>query len=168
MTREAFLSRFEGVRSRGSGKYLALCPAHSDKNPSLSIREAEQKILVKCWAGCETLQIVAALGLTMADLFSDSPPSPGQRLTPTPRKLDLSAVAHRFELAALDRRLRAEQVLRAVATMSDEEMEDEQRDRLMKAVARAYDDQNRADFLEAVADGLRVKAYQERMACHAA
>jgi hypothetical protein len=32
----------------------ARCPAHNDRNPSLSIREAaDGKILIKCHAGCE-------------------------------------------------------------------------------------------------------------------
>jgi len=48
----------------------ARCPAHDDKNPSLSISEgADQRVLVKCHAGCTGRQIVDALNLTFADLF---------------------------------------------------------------------------------------------------
>ena len=76
-------------------------------------------------------------------------------------------MAFRFELGALDRRLRAEQVLKAVATFSADRMQDEDRHRLMKVVARAYDDQERAVLLETVADDLRMKTYQERNSPHA-
>ena len=50
----------------------ARCPAHDDTNPSLSIRASEGRVLVYCHAGCETVDVLAALDLTMADLF-DSP-----------------------------------------------------------------------------------------------
>ena len=41
--------------------YMALCPAHKDKNPSLSITEKAGKVLVKCHAGCEQRDVIAAL-----------------------------------------------------------------------------------------------------------
>ncbi len=51
--------------------YLALCPAHDDHKPSLSIKEGEdQRVLLHCRAGCKTTSVVAALGLTMRDLFA--------------------------------------------------------------------------------------------------
>jgi hypothetical protein len=57
------------AKQNGNG-WTALCPAHKDREPSLSIREgADGRILLKCFAGCDTAKIVAALGLTMRDLF---------------------------------------------------------------------------------------------------
>jgi hypothetical protein len=126
------------------------------------------KILLHCFALCEKPQIVAALGLTMADLFTDRLPYQGQRLIPKRKKLDLAAVAHRFELAALDRRLRADGVLKAVAEFSGDGMEDHERDQLLNVVARAYADKDRADFLESVADDFRWKAFEEGRKAHAA
>lgn len=42
--------------------WLACCPAHQDKTPSLSIDDgANEKILVKCFAGCTQQEVVAAL-----------------------------------------------------------------------------------------------------------
>ena len=35
------LERLEGVRSTGPGKWQALCPAHADRDPSLSIDETD-------------------------------------------------------------------------------------------------------------------------------
>lgn len=168
MTSTSFLSQLHGVRSRAHGKWSACCPAHADKSPSLSIREVDGKVLFHCFAGCQPEEIVGALGLEMRDLFTDTPTCRGQRPAPKPQKLDLVDVAFRFEMAALDRRLRAERVLTAVAGFNTDALSDSRRDRLMKAIARAYDDQERAEFLETVADDFRMKAFHERTEQHAA
>lgn len=50
------------LRGRRSGaSWLACCPAHDDKNPSLSLRDAEGTVLVHCHAGCEQSAVIAAL-----------------------------------------------------------------------------------------------------------
>jgi 5S rRNA maturation endonuclease (ribonuclease M5) len=38
-----------------------MCPAHDDRNPSLSIREKDGKVLVHCHAGCSQRDVVDAL-----------------------------------------------------------------------------------------------------------
>jgi putative DNA primase/helicase len=43
------------------GQWMARCPAHEDRKPSLSICEADGKVLVRCHAGCEQAQVIAAL-----------------------------------------------------------------------------------------------------------
>jgi len=67
---EELLERLDGVRRQGDG-YIARCPAHEDKNPSLSLTERDGKILLHCFAGCPPEAIVSALGLEMKDLFID-------------------------------------------------------------------------------------------------
>jgi len=63
------LDRLEGVRQRGEG-YQAVCPAHDDHDPSLSVAGGEDgRALLKCFAGCDTEEVVAAIGLKMSDLF---------------------------------------------------------------------------------------------------
>jgi len=62
------LSRLKGVKN-GNGQYNALCPAHTDKEPSLSIRETDGKILLHCHAGCTKESILGVMGLEMKDLF---------------------------------------------------------------------------------------------------
>jgi CHC2 zinc finger len=63
------LERLEGVKQRGED-YQALCPAHHDHEPSLSVSEGgDGRALLKCFAGCDTEDVVAALGLEMRDLF---------------------------------------------------------------------------------------------------
>lgn len=54
-----------------SNSYMAKCPAHNDKRASLSIKESNEKILIHCFAGCKTEDIVKRMGLTMKDLFRE-------------------------------------------------------------------------------------------------
>ena len=74
MTAEEFVDKLEGVRKQRGG-YIARCPAHEDRNPSLSVRETEDedgsKLLVHCHAGCTATAVVDAMGLRMSDLMSD-------------------------------------------------------------------------------------------------
>jgi len=78
-TSEGLLGRLKTVRRCGSG-WQACCPAHEDHKPSLSIRVTKTgHILLKCHAGCPVENIVAALGLTMADLFPSRADSRGNR-----------------------------------------------------------------------------------------
>lgn len=170
MTASEFLSRLDGVRPRGVGKWSARCPTHQDHSPSLSIGEGADRILLHCFALCENRDIVAALGLTMADLFFDTTSIHRKRATTKPMRTDDAALAFRFELAALDRRLRAERVVQAVNSISINELPDNDLDRLVDAAARAYADIERAELLEDVVDGLRAKAFarKEETGSHAA
>ena len=68
MTLEAILGRLKGVRRNGSG-WVALCPAHSDCNPSLAVRDSDGKVLLHCYAGCSTEDVCAVLGIQMSALF---------------------------------------------------------------------------------------------------
>jgi hypothetical protein len=64
------LDRLGGVRPAGPGRWIARCPAHPDRTPSLSIRELEDgRVLVHDFCGCLVGDVLAALGLTMGDLF---------------------------------------------------------------------------------------------------
>lgn len=66
---EKVLERLEGTR-QSNGSWKALCPAHEDRVPSLSITEGdENKAILHCFVGCEPEEIVAAMGLEMKDLF---------------------------------------------------------------------------------------------------
>jgi putative DNA primase/helicase len=50
------------LEARRSGScWMARCPAHDDRNPSLSIREADGKVLVHCHAGCKQQAVIDAL-----------------------------------------------------------------------------------------------------------
>jgi hypothetical protein len=55
---------------------MALCPAHPDRNRSLSIAEGKRvPVVLKCMShGCDTKTILGAIGLTWAALFDGKPP----------------------------------------------------------------------------------------------
>ena len=55
-----FIARALGGRKVGSG-WMARCPSHDDRQPSLSIRDVDGKVLVYCHAGCHQLDVIAAL-----------------------------------------------------------------------------------------------------------
>ncbi len=74
MTVREFLSRLDSVR-RVRGGWQARCPAHEDKDPSLSVSDRDGNILLKCFAGCSAESIMGALGLSMADLFAEPKPN---------------------------------------------------------------------------------------------
>ena len=63
------LPRLKGVSGDGPTWY-ALCPAHPDSRPSLSITEADDhKLLIYCHAGCTTKEVMADIGLDLRFLF---------------------------------------------------------------------------------------------------
>lgn len=63
-------------------KFMARCPAHDDRSPSLSVGEGlDGRVLLHCFACCSTADIVAALGLHLSDLFAG-----GQRQRSLPVK----------------------------------------------------------------------------------
>jgi len=56
-------------RPAGQGRYQGKCPAHEDRNPSLSIMEGKGgRVLLKCHAGCGLGDILETLGLKVADI----------------------------------------------------------------------------------------------------
>lgn len=53
-----------------NGHWIARCPAHDDREPSLQISEgADGRVLLKCFAGCSVDEITQALGIATRDLF---------------------------------------------------------------------------------------------------
>lgn len=90
---EKLLPRLDKLRSVGAGKWVACCPAHSDRSPSLSIREADDgRLLVHCFAGCPAADVLAAVGLSLADLYPDAPRNPGTGLPAWKRQRLQSAI----------------------------------------------------------------------------
>ena len=72
MILEELLSKFDAVRSSGSG-YSARCPVHEDRVSSLSISTGDdRRVLIHCHAGCSTTDICEAAGLDVSDLFRES------------------------------------------------------------------------------------------------
>lgn len=66
------LTYLKKVKPSGNGRFMACCPAHEDKTPSLAIQKLDDgRILLNCFAGCGAADVVAALGLSLTDLFPD-------------------------------------------------------------------------------------------------
>ncbi len=89
------------ARRTGAGRWIAKCPAHPDRSPSLSIAEGRDgKVLVRCFAGCELSAVLQSAGLTIDNLFPGPPPAPEK----------LAAItAERGRRLAIDRAQRAEE-----------------------------------------------------------
>lgn len=69
---DRLLERLDGVRRTGPGRWIARCPAHEDRSPSLSIREGDDgRVLLYDFAGCGACDVVAAVGLDLSDLFPE-------------------------------------------------------------------------------------------------
>ena len=59
-----FIAHLDGVRQTGKGRWVARCPSHADKSPSLAISQGDRvPILLHCFAGCRFEEILAAVGL---------------------------------------------------------------------------------------------------------
>ena len=96
---ENTLSRLDKPRQRQPGQWSARCPAHPDKSPSLSVRETpDGAVLLHCFGGCETAEIVASLGLELSDLFP-----PRDKPTSAPKKIaNLLTAGQALELLATE------------------------------------------------------------------
>lgn len=126
------LDRLSGVRPTGTGRWLAHCPAHEDRSPSLSIRDVGDRVLVHCFGGCAVDDVLSAVGLTLADLYSR--PLPGTGPAGGHSRIH-SRLAAGDALAALDHELTV-----AVMILSDivahRRISETELSRLMQAAAR--------------------------------
>ena len=88
MTAE-IIAKALGGRKTGGG-WTARCPAHDDRKPSLSIRDADSNtVLVRCHAGCDQDRVIAAL--RARGLWAEIPPrsiARNARRAPVDRKPD--------------------------------------------------------------------------------
>jgi hypothetical protein len=89
------IDRLERVKTTGPGRWIAACPAHKDRSPSLSIREIDDgRILIHDFGGCSTSDVLAAIGLSLSDLFDRSlehAAAPSQSRIPARDLLELIA-----------------------------------------------------------------------------
>ena len=70
---EIFLSRLAKVHRLGDNRYIACCPAHDDRNPSMSISIEDDKLLTYCHAmQCSHEDILAAVGMKIGDFYDDA------------------------------------------------------------------------------------------------
>lgn len=65
------LNALEYCKPSGTGKWIARCPAHDDKSPSLSITQRGERILIHCHAGCGGNDILDAVGLDYSAIYPE-------------------------------------------------------------------------------------------------
>jgi hypothetical protein len=96
------LQRLERVKQTGPGRWVGSCPAHEDRSPSLSIREVDDRVLIHDFGDCQTDDVLAALGLSLSDLF-DKPLT--QHAAPVKSRIPASdvllALDHEIMVASL-------------------------------------------------------------------
>ena len=69
---ERLLSSLRKLKKTGAGEWVACCPAHEDRSPSLAIKETEDgRVLIHCFAGCEPQAILSSIGLTFSDVMPE-------------------------------------------------------------------------------------------------
>jgi len=74
MSADTLLQLLDKVRPTGHNSWVACCPAHNDKSPSLAVTENDEgAILAHCFAGCSIDDVLGAVGLTINDLFPERP-----------------------------------------------------------------------------------------------
>ncbi len=61
-TLAGILEKLQGVTQSGD-EYKARCPAHDDRDPSLSLTEKNGKVLLYCHTGCSQQAVLDALGI---------------------------------------------------------------------------------------------------------
>jgi len=70
---DAVLGQLQKVRKH-PGYWTARCPSHHDKNPSLSITETPEAVLLHCFSGCSLDDVCHALGIDRRELFASRDP----------------------------------------------------------------------------------------------
>ncbi len=84
---ELFCSKLEQVEPNHNG-ITSLCPSHNDKSPSLTASYTDEKILVRCHAGCTFEEIVTAVGMKQSQFFTPKEKPPPKKPVATYRYED--------------------------------------------------------------------------------
>jgi DNA primase len=86
MSVDKLLNNLTKVQRKSNNAWMACCPAHDDRSPSLSIKDiGDGKLVLKCFAGCETIDVLGAIGLDWDDVMP--PKQPVERIqTMKPQK----------------------------------------------------------------------------------
>lgn len=81
MSVEKLLDRLSKVKKTGPGQWVACCPSHDDRTPSLAIRETDEGlVLLHCFGGCEVESVLGAVGMSFDELYPEKSPGNKRRL----------------------------------------------------------------------------------------
>ena len=138
MTFDAFLLVLSQVKQLRNGRYVALCPAHADSSPSLSVMAGDKAVLLRCWAGCTVKEIMRALKLPMKDLFYDTTPNPTAARKARERKAKAYAMGLKSG-KGIDARQEAERFVISRRRIDISSWSDAKLDFQLGKLAEAYD-----------------------------
>lgn len=120
------LGFLDGVKKTAPEKFMARCPAHDDRSPSLSVGYGDDgRCLINCLAGCAPEAVLASLGLTFSDLY----PGKQERHQTPPR------ISPRDILATLDHEALVVAII-AEDLLKNGEIDGPTCERLLQSVAR--------------------------------
>lgn len=143
---ETLLARLEGVRQVAPSRWMARCSSHPDRSPSLSVRELDDKLLVHCFAGCDTEDVLTSAGLTFSDLYPERVRGSAPVASHIPASDRLELIDHEVSVCCL--------ILRDI--LAEHTVQPSQWQRLAQAAARigaARDDGNAVRVKEPRFDG---------------
>ena len=127
---ELLLSRLERVRANRNGTWVARCPAHDDRSPSLSIATGDDgKVLLHCFAGCGAADVVESVGLELSNLFPETHDWRGQRRSRVDYKALVTLLQHEITVLII-----AAQKVRAGEALTDDDQAT--LDRVQKSLER--------------------------------
>lgn len=129
MTNDNVLVRLEKVKQTGIDRYMACCPSHSDKNPSLSIKYLpDGRVLLHCFAGCDVYSVLSSIGLEINDLFPQQTGSHAKPQKHFPASDALQAIGFECLVVAAS----------ASKLLGVEDFTDADRERLVVSISRIH------------------------------
>ena len=160
MTLEQFLALAPESRPYGRG-YRGACPACGGRSGStkFSFSERDSKILIRCFSGCSSTDICAALGIGLKDLFVDADLTHKQReaLPPKLKRADWRKFSSDMEFASESHWLRAEGIFKAAKKIDASMLDDESLDAAWECLAVGFHALRVSENLGRAACGVRVK-----------
>lgn len=123
MKLDQLLSALRKVKKTCPDQWVACCPAHEDKSPSMTIKATPETILLHCFAGCSTFEILGAIGMTFDDLY------PPRNTHVRPQKLSPRSALECIAFEALV-------VAASGATMRQRDLTPDEMARLVQATSR--------------------------------
>ncbi len=102
MSVQDILPLLRKVKAVGKGQWIACCPAHDDRSPSMTIRETDDgRVLIHDFAGCSVEEILGALGIGFDALFPERLPDSKPEKLPFSPAAVLKALAHEATIVAI-------------------------------------------------------------------
>ena len=99
------ISRLDGVIGGSRGQCRALCPVHQSETSTsrtLSFRETGTgSVLINCFAGCESEEILKTIGLTFSDLYPPDDYVEHSKYNRKPHGPDLRGIIDRAKTSAM-------------------------------------------------------------------